>query len=72
MKKLELNKETLVSLDREEAHHVIGALGPVVTLPNTIWIVCNPTRLNCPSRACTLFPGCPPPTTSRLACPTII
>jgi hypothetical protein len=74
MKKLSVHKETLVSLNQTEAGHVVGAAVGTVTLPTTILPYCNPTHFNCPSafcptRRCTIFPGCPPPT-SVLHCPT--
>jgi hypothetical protein len=73
MKKLRLSKETLVSLNNDEANQVAGGF---VTqfCPRTVVICPVPTLINCPTRfcppqtfACPTLGGCP----SFGACPSI-
>ncbi len=71
MKKLHLSKETLVSLNQEEAHQVIGAVVVTTTIPTALLPLCNPTMLiGCTTRTTltrvSYCGGCP----THLICPS--
>ncbi len=73
MKKLRLSKETIVSLNQEETHQVVGAAPYTVICPRTVVACPTPTIFTCFTRFCpTTF--CPPPQTlgcPSLACPSL-